>query len=274
MNDKEIILEVIQQTLEAITEQDAIIRSHKGQIPQLELDIIMDNIRKLYENYYQLNDQNRKEKIRIQETFKQKKQPAFGIVSHKINISEVKVETETDENRPLKIIDIGFSKKEEKEVVVEKANLTEEKDTPEENIMPEDSPGIPEELEKTTDEFTLDLFSEQTVTLADKLKSSQKTVSDKFSKEKEDKSLAAKMQKTPIADIKSFIGINDRFIFMNELFGGNMKVYDDCINKLNTFTEFDEVMTYFRWMKEHYGLNDKLESYKRLLEFIHRKYQK
>ncbi|MCX6235029.1 MAG: hypothetical protein NT175_09975 [Bacteroidetes bacterium] len=273
MNDKEIILEVIQQTLEAITEQDTIIRNHKGQIPQIELDIIMDNIRKLYENYHQLNDQNREEKIRIQETFKQKKQPAPRIVSNEPNISEVQVEAETDENRPLKIIDIGFSKKEENEVL-EKANHTEEKDAPEEDIMPENSPGIPEELEKTTDEFTLDLFSEQTVTLADKLKSSQKTVSDKFSKEKEDKSLAAKMQKTPIADIKSFIGINDRFIFMNELFGGNMKVYDDCINKLNTFTEFDEAMTYFRWMKEHYGLNDKLESYKRLLEFIHRKYQK
>ena len=39
----------------------------------------------------------------------------------------------------------------------------------------------------------------------------------------EDRSLAAKLQQNPVQDLKAAIGINDKFLFVNELFGGSME---------------------------------------------------
>ena len=47
MRKKELVMEVITETLESINEENEIIRSHKTPIPQIELDMILENIRKL-----------------------------------------------------------------------------------------------------------------------------------------------------------------------------------------------------------------------------------
>jgi len=46
--------------LEELTEQSNTISQYEGKIPQIELDIIMANIRKLYERYGDLNELNKK----------------------------------------------------------------------------------------------------------------------------------------------------------------------------------------------------------------------
>jgi len=268
MNERELILEVIQQTLDAINEQDAVIRLYKGQIPQIELDIIMDNIRKLYENYYNLN--------------KFIREPVFGAAGaghHEGSpVAEAKAvipepaETSGQNIFPSREgIEIGFETREEKKVPEEVA-------VPAGEVTPV-APGPPEEKELMTEKpepvgQTLDLFAGQPHTIAETFKPTHKAVGDVLTGNEKDRSIAARIQQSPITDLKSFIGINDRFIFMNELFGGNMKAYDEAINKLNAFTTLEEAMTYFRWLKEQFRMNEKLDSFRRLNEFIHRKYKK
>jgi hypothetical protein len=53
--NKTIIREEIQWLLEAIAEQFEAINTYEDKIPQIEFDIIMENIRKLYENLHLLN---------------------------------------------------------------------------------------------------------------------------------------------------------------------------------------------------------------------------
>ena len=53
--NKTIIREEIQWLLEAIAEQFEAINAYEDKIPQIEFDIIMENIRKLYENLHLLN---------------------------------------------------------------------------------------------------------------------------------------------------------------------------------------------------------------------------
>jgi hypothetical protein len=270
MNERDLILEVIQQTLDAINEQDAVIRLYKGQIPQIELDIIMDNIRKLYENYYNLNKFNRG--------------PVFGAARaghhEEPPVAEAKpVTTEPAETSGQNIfpsheeIEIGFETREEKKGPEEEAMVVQAGD------VTRGTTGPLEEKEVTTEERepveqTLDLFAGQPHTVAETFKPTHKAVGDVLTDDEKDRSIAARIQQSPITDLKSFIGINDRFIFMNELFGGNMKSYDEAINKLNAFTTLEEAMTYFRWLKEQFRMNEKLDSYRRLNEFIHRKYKK
>lgn len=49
--------------------------------------------------------------------------------------------------------------------------------------------------------------------------------------------------KPPAADhLKSLIGINDKFSFINELFDGNLKEYNEAIDSLNGFTQKQEAL--------------------------------
>ena len=56
------------------------------------------------------------------------------------------------------------------------------------------------------------------------------------------------------ADLRTQIGINDRFMFIRELFNNNEKLYEQTLNRLNTETDLNEALIYigenFRWSGE------------------------
>ena len=56
--DKSIITRELQILLEAINEQFEIIREYEDFIPQIEFDMIMENVRKLYETFHRLQRLN------------------------------------------------------------------------------------------------------------------------------------------------------------------------------------------------------------------------
>ena len=60
MSNKKLLKEIIKQILDAINEEQTILWKYKDQIPQIELDLIMENIRKLYDNFHLLNKGNQK----------------------------------------------------------------------------------------------------------------------------------------------------------------------------------------------------------------------
>ena len=72
---------------------------------------------------------------------------------------------------------------------------------------------------------------------------SKPSVSERGAGKTEDKSIAGRLQRKPVTDLKAAIGINEKFIFVNELFNGNTEEYHqalESINKLNSFLEADE----------------------------------
>jgi hypothetical protein len=52
-------------------------------------------------------------------------------------------------------------------------------------------------------------------------------------------------------DLRTQIGINDRFMFIRELFNNNETLYEQTLNELNKETDLDEALIYigenFRW---------------------------
>lgn len=54
-----------------------------------------------------------------------------------------------------------------------------------------------------------------------------------------------------ITDIRKAIGLNDKFLMIRDLFGGDVNLYEDTINHLNEFDDLDECMIFivenFRW---------------------------
>lgn len=49
----------------------------------------------------------------------------------------------------------------------------------------------------------------------------------------EDKSINTRIQRQPIGDLRRAIGLNERFLYANELFNGNMEAFNLALNELN-----------------------------------------
>lgn len=81
--------------------------------------------------------------------------------------------------------------------------------------------------------------------LSDKYKTEAPSINDKITTGKPDHTLADKMNLVPISDIKSAIGINEKFQFINELFDGSSQQYNEAIALLNSCTGSDSAHALF-----------------------------
>lgn len=117
---------------------------------------------------------------------------------------------------------------------------------------------------------TGDLFGGQTI--ADKLKNEAPSLIDKINEGRPDQTLAHKMQLKPINDLKTAIGINEKFQFVNDLFEGRIDLYNDAISRLNncgSAFSADSIMD--EYLAAH-GWNTNAEAYIKLRTFITRRY--
>jgi len=92
---------------------------------------------------------------------------------------------------------------------------------------------------------TLDLFGTPTSTLADKFRDEKRSISEKLSQQTiADKSIGSKLR-LKIIYLRSAIGINDRFIFIREIFDNNTDKYNtliDQLDKLETIQQAVELL--------------------------------
>lgn len=88
--------------------------------------------------------------------------------------------------------------------------------------------------------------------LADVLGSGVKVLGDKMAAEE-----TATPQFNRISDLRKAIGLNDKFLMIRDLFGGDAARYEDTIDTLNEFDDLDECMIYivenFRWNPDSEG---------------------
>lgn len=86
-----------------------------------------------------------------------------------------------------------------------------------------------------------------------------------------DKLAAEEQPTTPfnrISDLRKAIGINDKFLMVRDLFGGNSDRYEATIETLNEFEDLDECMIY---IVENFAWNPDSEGAKLLISLLERK---
>jgi len=271
--EKNIIKEEIIELLEVILEQSEIISNYSKQIPQIEIDIVLSNIRELYEKYKALEKLNN-----IQNNIT-------------AQVSEEKVKPETVK----KPVTVKTETEVKKIINAEVSELVKEVKVKESDVISETTPQIVLPLEgkfetkKTTikenpltdaeqsqkksksKKSSIDLFSAHS-TIADKFKDDKKSLNEKLSGSQNDKSIASKLQKNPITDLKAAIGINEKFKFINELFEGNLQKYNDGIAKLNGFDNLKEAEKYLSFLKDEFSWKDGSEAFHELADLISRRY--
>jgi hypothetical protein len=88
----------------------------------------------------------------------------------------------------------------------------------------------------------------------------------------DDASVAARMQRAKINDLRSAIGINDKFLFINELFRGNMQQYNKVLDELNDFRSLGGAQTYLMELKVEHQWDAESNAFVRLSSFIERRF--
>jgi len=229
--NKTILREEIQWLLEAIAEQFEAINVYEDKIPQIEFDIIMENIRKLYENLHLLN--------RMGDSFQHFNLPHTEIPSIKplVPVSTEKVQTaKPDEKPPVQ---------------------------PVVRIKVETSP--PEPLQKehhrpAKGPSETDLFSTESAEFSEKLK------------ETREKTYASERISSQRKDLKATISINEKFLFINELFDGNLREYNITIETLNGFAELRQALEFLDLLRLKNLWESESMAFNRLRELVEQKF--
>lgn len=97
------------------------------------------------------------------------------------------------------------------------------------------------------------------------------SINDKLKQAKID--LGDTLTEVPIRDLKKAIGINDRFLFINELFRGDEAMYERSIKTINSFSILPEAEYWIqRELKTKIGWKDTLEVVQQFNQLIKRRF--
>ena len=136
-------------------------------------------------------------------------------------------------------------------------------DSSTDELINSDTESVPEPEEEPEEDSgirTYRIVRESATTLGDLL---EKT---------EDNSLAARLQRKPVSDLISAIGINDKFLFLNELFGGSMEKYNKSIRSLNSFSTLLGAKTYMSELQIEFQWDCSSDAYKKLNDLVERRF--
>lgn len=99
--------------------------------------------------------------------------------------------------------------------------------------------------------------------------SDQKFLHEMFQNLKNKSDLSEKFKSQPIKSIKSSIGLNDKFLMINELFNKNSDKFNAFIEKLDNLQNLDEATNFIR---ENLTWDETQESATHLLELVYRRF--
>ncbi|MFH0893122.1 MAG: hypothetical protein V2A54_01700 [Bacteroidota bacterium] len=255
--DKNLLKGQLKTDLDLINEQTETILGYSDRIPQIELDLLRNNVIEFYEKLVILGKQNTHTLAReIKAEVPVEKVIEKAVIIEKVPEPPVVIEKTVESEPEIEPVVSAITEETMVEVTVEKTETTTVKET------------------SKKQKSTIDLFSEAaSSTVADKLSGNQSSLNDSISKEKTETSLNSKVQKQPIKDLKNAIGINEKFLFINELFDGNMHEYNDALNRIQTscqtFSEAEEVLNN---LKDHYHWNENKSSVSLFRNLVERRF--
>ena len=107
--------------------------------------------------------------------------------------------------------------------------------------------------------------------LADKFNSGNKSLSETMASTQALGVMGSRLQFQPISDLVTGIGLNDKFSFISDLFGNNVAQYDKAITRINKAVNLDEA----NWILQKYHSSDwdhKHETLARMKDFVKRRF--
>ncbi len=124
-----------------------------------------------------------------------------------------------------------------------------------------------EDDEPGFEEITLEAAAPAGVVLGDVINHDVQTLADTLAAPRDRASELRRSE--PVTDLRKAIGINDKFLLIRDLFGGDGEAYERAIGTLNDCADFDDCMIY---IAENYAWNPNSDGVKLLMELLERKF--
>lgn len=265
-----------------------------GTISQLELDLMLDDLRKLYDTFktigqinLTLKEAGNKPEVSVNTALPKTTQPVDSqpaasttpTYSGKQFVApEPTMETPQPpaEAEPFVAEEPEYKSEPEPETFLQK-------ETKEELITEPEPEAIFEKLEDSVSEIpeVVNPVQESVLNnnsansepapsmLADKFNTGSKSLSETIASSQA--GIGSRLLFQPIADLNTGIGLNDKFSFISDLFGNDTTRYDEAIARINKAVNLDEA----NWILQKYHSPDweqKQESLARLGDFVKRRF--
>ncbi len=99
----------------------------------------------------------------------------------------------------------------------------------------------------------------------------QPEINERLREEKTE--VATVLQTAPVRDLKKAVGINDRYLFVNELFRGDESMYERSMKTINGFSIYPEAQYWIeRELKVKMGWDDQCEAVKLFDQLVRRRF--
>ena len=279
-NHNGVILE-IENLLKKMSNQVNFLIRKEISLNQLDVDLLMENTRKLYdticsvelgvrseelgvEEFEEDNDDNELIDFKNEEEDDEEADMVWDFTKEELEIEESRdVTPVVSEELGVRSEELGveeFEEDNDDNELIDFENEEEDEDNEEELIIVEEEEDEVSEKEEDSGIRAYRVVRENIPTLGDMLEQS------------EDKSLAARLQRKPVSDLITAIGINDKFLFLNELFGGSMEKYNKSIRSLNGFSTLLGAKTYMSELQIEFQWDCTSDAYKKLNDLVERRF--
>ena len=103
-------------------------------------------------------------------------------------------------------------------------------------------------------------------------KAEVKSIHELAAEKSAEKTIGENIRSNSIDSLKKYIGINDKFQFINELFDGKMKAYNEAIENLDQMKEIKAVYEFIKPFQEKFSWNAESPVYEQFMGYIMRRF--
>ena len=94
-------------------------------------------------------------------------------------------------------------------------------------------------------------------------------INETLAQQKQGNDLSSKLQTAPLSSIVAGIGLNDKFLYIRELFKGDSALYNDTIRYLDAAESLDDAMDF---INRNFDWDKKNETVQKLIHLVHRRH--
>jgi len=94
-------------------------------------------------------------------------------------------------------------------------------------------------------------------------------INETLAQQKAGGDLSSKWQTAPLSSIFSGIGLNDKFLYIRELFNGDNALYSNTVKYLDTTYSLEDALNFIR---QHFDWDDKDKTVQNFLNLVHRRH--
>jgi hypothetical protein len=245
--NRTIIHQQIEFLLKKINEQHERVRKSESSIPQPEMDVILQNLRQLYEAVLMLHQDNALTTL----------DEMHSVVEQKILAEKRALELKQSQQKQEEVAPVEVHP-----VVVEIAEAA----ASEEEVKTEK-----QKAKKISGNLNTSLF-ENVPTLGGKF-SNEETLHSKIAGKTAEHTLSKHLHHKPVSDLKAAIGINEKFLFINKLFEGKLQEYTEAIERINKCVNLGAAKSIIEGeLAEKYNWENDSEPVREFLDLVERRF--